>query len=185
MSNKKTNRILGIACFAFHINLISFSILHASGQGNNNNAIDPEQQQLEWCFIYSNQLGYDIPYISNPRLYENLNDWLGTPYKYAGQGKKGIDCSGLVCRLYQDSYSVALQGSSRDLYKKTKSIEKKDLQEGDLVFFKIRKGRISHVGVYLGKNKFAHASTSSGVIISDLDEPYYEKYFYAGGRLSN
>ncbi len=110
---------------------------------------------------------------------------MGTPYKYAGQGKKGIDCSGLVCRLYRDSYNISLEGSSRDLYKKTSSIRKQELREGDLVFFKIRKGRISHVGVYLGMNKFAHASLSMGVIVSDLDDPYYKKYFYSAGRLVN
>lgn len=146
---------------------------------------DPEQQQLEWCFIYSNLLGYDISYVNNPRLYDNLSQWMGTPYKYAGQGKNGIDCSGLVCRLIQDSYNISIAGSSKDLFKETEEIKKKELREGDLVFFKIRKGRISHVGVYLGKNKFVHASSSSGVIISDLDEPYYEKYYYSAGRLFN
>ena len=50
--------------------------------------------------------------------------------------------------------------------------------EGDILFFKIKKGQISHVGVYLGNNTFAHASVHSGVIISDLDEDYYKKYFF-------
>ncbi len=62
-------------------------------------------------------------------------------------------------------------------------LEKPDLKEGDFVFIKIRKGQISHVGIYLGNNKFAHASVKTGVIISDLDEPYYKKYFYRGGRI--
>jgi len=56
------------------------------------------------------------------------------------------------------------------------------LGEGDLVFFKIKKKRISHIGIYLGNNKFAHASVKNGVIISDMDEPYYQKRFYSGGR---
>ncbi|MBP6334139.1 MAG: C40 family peptidase [Bacteroidia bacterium] len=154
-------------------------------QSYSNEDADPEQQQLEWCFVYSNMLGFDVSYISNPRLYDNVSQWMGTPYQYAGQSMNGIDCSGLVCRLYRDSYDIPLQGSSRDLHKKTSPVKKEDLREGDLLFFKIRKSRISHVGVYLGKNKFAHASTSLGVIVSDMDDAYYKKYFYAAGRLLN
>ena len=57
------------------------------------------------------------------------------------------------------------------------------MQEGDLVFFKIKSSAISHVGVYIGDNKFAHASSSKGVMISNLNEPYWSRYYYKGGRL--
>jgi murein DD-endopeptidase / murein LD-carboxypeptidase len=57
------------------------------------------------------------------------------------------------------------------------------MKEGDLVFFKIKKNIISHVGIYLGNGKFAHASMHSGIIVSDLDEPYYKKYFYKATRV--
>ncbi len=173
------------ACLIVSIFFCVNGIAKAHGPDDNGSQTDLEQKQLEWCFIYSNIFGYDVSYIANPRLYDNVSQWMGTPYKYAGHSKKGIDCSGFVCRLLQDSYNLDVQGSSRDLHKRTTNIKKKDLREGDLVFFKIRKGRISHVGLYLGKNKFAHASSSSGVIISDLDDPYYEKYYYSAGRLIN
>jgi lipoprotein Spr len=62
-------------------------------------------------------------------------------------------------------------------------INKSELKEGDLVFFKIGSRSITHMGVYMGNNKFAHASTSKGVMISDLDEAYWRKYYYKGGRL--
>lgn len=144
---------------------------------------DPEQQQLEWCFRYSNIFGYDIDYISNPRLYQTISSWLGTPYKYSGETEEGIDCSGFVCQMMKNSYDIILSGSAKDIYKKVTPIKRTELREGDLVFFKIRKGRISHVGIYLGQNKFAHASTHNGVIISSLDEEYYNKYFYHAGRI--
>jgi lipoprotein Spr len=63
-------------------------------------------------------------------------------------------------------------------------VSREDLKEGDLVFFKINSRTISHVGIYLGNNRFAHASSSRGVVLSNLDEPYYKRYFYKGGRLT-
>jgi lipoprotein Spr len=119
----------------------------------------------------------------SPYLYYQVYDWVGTRYRYSGETKKGIDCSGFVCEMYKNSYCINLSGGSRDLWPLVNPVEKNDLQEGDILFFKIRKGQISHVGVYLGNNKFAHASVKTGVIISDLNEAYYKKYFFKGGRL--
>ncbi|MBK6838666.1 MAG: C40 family peptidase [Bacteroidetes bacterium] len=100
-------------------------------------------------------------------MFQSIGEWLGTPYKYSGESESGIDCSGFVCRMMRDSYHILLLGSAKDMYKKVNPIKKSELREGDLVFFKIKKGRISHVGIYLGQNKFAHASTQRGVTISD------------------
>jgi lipoprotein Spr len=63
-------------------------------------------------------------------------------------------------------------------------LSREELKEGDLVFFKIKSRSITHVGIYLGNNRFAHASSSRGVVLSNLDEPYYKRYFYKGGRLN-
>ncbi len=120
----------------------------------------------------------------NPYLYYQVYDWAGTRYQYSGRTKKGVDCSGFVTEMYKNTYCVNLTGGSRDIWTCVKPIEKEELQEGDLLFFKIRKGQISHVGVYLGNNKFAHASVNSGVTISDMDEDYYKKYFFKGGRVN-
>ena len=146
---------------------------------------DREQQQLHWCFIYSNMLGFNIDYVNNPRLYQSISEWSGTPYKYSGSSKKGVDCSGLVCKLYLDSYDKVMNGCARDMFKSTDPIKRSDLREGDLVFFKIKKNRVSHVGIYLTQNRFVHSSTTHGVIVSTLDDPYYNRYFYKGGRIKN
>lgn len=118
-----------------------------------------------------------------PYLYYRVYDWVGTRYKYAGGTRKGIDCSGFVSRMYEEAYCISLSGGSRDIWTTVNPVEKCDLKEGDMVFFKIKKGQISHIGIYLGNNKFAHASVQSGVTISDLDEDYYKKRFFKGGRL--
>lgn len=115
-------------------------------------------------------------------LYYDIYNWLGSCYKYAGSEKLGIDCSGFIKKLYKDIYCMDLMGGSADIFKGMHPIEKNDLQEGDLVFFKINKGKISHVGIYLRNHKFAHAAVKGGVIISDLNESYYKKYFFKGGR---
>jgi lipoprotein Spr len=132
-------------------------------------------------YFASSQL--DAECAITPYLYYQVYEWVGTRYKYAGDTKKGIDCSGFVSKMYESAYCISLSGGSRDLWKTVSEVEKQDLEEGDMVFFKIKKGQISHVGIYLGNNKFAHASVKMGVIISDLDEEYYKKHFYKGGRM--
>lgn len=154
-----------------------------NGTAEGDAAMDREQQQLEWCFKYSNLLGFNITYINNPRLFRSIGEWMGTPYQYSGKSEKGVDCSGFVCEVYRDCYNVVMSGSARKIYGEVEQIKKNDLREGDLVFFMIKRNRVSHVGIYLSEDKFAHASSSKGVIISDLDDPYYKKYYYGAGRL--
>lgn len=134
----------------------------------------------------SNLLGMKIDTVYSPILYATVVEWLGTRYRYGGRTKNGIDCSDFTSILYKNAYNIDLTGSAGDIFKKAIPISKSDLKEGDMVFFKIKRRRkISHVGVYLGDNKFAHATTRAGVVISDLGEPYYKKYFYKGGTIAN
>ncbi len=133
----------------------------------------------------SKQLGIKTDTIYNTILYRTVIDWIGTRYKYGGRSKAGIDCSDFASILYKESYNIDLSGRAGDMFKKALPIGKPELKEGDLVFFKIRKVNISHIGVYLGDNKFAHATTKAGVIISDLNEPYYLRYFYKGGYIAD
>ena len=144
---------------------------------------DAEQLNLQLSYQFSKLLNCEIESLPDPAMYKTIYEWLGVPYKYSGDCKDGIDCSGFVCMLYKESFGITLSQSAAEIYKDVKPLKKSALKEGDLVFFKIKKKKVSHVGVYVGNNKFAHASVQSGVIISDLDEPYYKKYFYKGGRV--
>jgi len=121
--------------------------------------------------------------IKNTALYQFINQWYGVPYKYAGKDKNGIDCSGLTAMLYQKVYHVTITPSTKALINEVKKIKTSDLKEGDLVFFNIKSSKPSHVGVYLQNQKFVHASSSKGVMISDLNETYFKKYFYSAGRV--
>jgi lipoprotein Spr len=134
---------------------------------------------------YFAQYGLNPDSAASQVLFREVYAWKGTPYRHAGHSKKGIDCSGFVEQMYASAYGISIAGSAKTLYDQCDTISKSGLQEGDLLFFKIKKGQISHVAIYLGNNKFAHATVHGGVMIDDLDEEYYRKYFYCGGRLGN
>lgn len=117
-------------------------------------------------------------------LYSAIYPWIGTRYKYSGKkGKGGLDCSGFAKIIYKEVYQKELTGGSAAIFPKTFAVNKSQLEVGDLVFFKIKKSRISHVGIYLGNNKFVHSAVKGGVRIDSLDAPYYKRTFYKGGRL--
>lgn len=132
------------------------------------------------------KLGIDINMNDNHRLYVESSEWMGVPYRWSGNSKRGIDCSGLTCQIYNKVYRKKLERSTdgqRD--NNCRKITKKNLREGDLVFFSSNKSRkkVAHVGIYLKNNKFIHASTSRGVIVSDLNEDYYRRHWLSGGRV--
>jgi cell wall-associated NlpC family hydrolase len=107
----------------------------------------------------------------------------GTRYRFGGETKRGLDCSGLVMRVYEDLRLKRIPRASGALYKTGKPVGLADLRPGDLVFFKntYRHG-ISHVGIYAGNNKFVHAPNERlGVTITAMSEPYYQLH-YAGAR---
>ena len=121
--------------------------------------------------------------LSNIELYQFMDQWMKTPYKYGGNSKAGIDCSRLSIMLLDQVYHKDISGSSADIYEQSKPLPVESLKEGDLVFFKINGSVVNHMGVYLINNKFIHATTKAGVLISDLNEAYYRKYFFSAGRI--
>jgi cell wall-associated NlpC family hydrolase len=133
---------------------------------------------------YSNVMQVSPNSISNVVLYQFIDEWYGTRYCMGGSTKKGIDCSALVQKLYSAVYNMDVMRTSIMQFRNSEYIaSKENLKEGDLVFFRIHGGPVSHVGVYLANNYFVHASSSKGVMISNLSENYWVKYFVGGGRL--
>ena len=126
--------------------------------------------------------------LSNKKLYYHINQWLGTPYLWGGMTKNGIDCSAFVQVLYREVYGMELPRTSVEMfhYDKTNQFQKKEyLQEGDLIFFRLRhKERvISHVGLYLGNGKFVGSNSPRGVEIVNLNTNYWNDKYVACGRL--
>lgn len=120
-------------------------------------------------------------------LYNEGARWLGVPHRMGGMTKKGVDCSGFVAIVYREVYGKQLARSSADMLKHNcKKVSRANLKEGDLVFFRTGKGKKNvpnHVGIYLKNGKFIHTSTSNGVVVSSLSEPYYIRAWLTGGRV--
>lgn len=131
------------------------------------------------------RLGVDIGLEDNHKLYIEAANWIGVPYRPAGDTKRGTDCSGLTSQLYRKVYRTKLARSTDGQKEESNKVARRNLREGDLVFFtSSRSGRkVAHVGIYLKDEKFIHASTSSGVIVSRLDEKYYTRHWMSGGRV--
>ncbi len=183
----KMNKYFAYILLVFNTMLLSSEVpAQALKDSATVNVSSSDQNLLEEYLkgYYSQVFGFDIPQIFNSDLYGSIEKWLGTPYQYAGKSFNGIDCSSFVNRIYETVYCHILTGNSADIAKQVTKLPKEKLREGDLVFFKINHRNISHVGVYLGDDKFAHASRSKGVIISDLNAPYYKKYFVKAGRVN-
>jgi len=140
-----------------------------------------DQESLAKDYL-SQIMGVAMSATSNMKLFHFVYDWIGTPYRFGGDSRRGIDCSAFTKELYSNVFNMDIQRNSRDIFSMVSPVKRDELKEGDLVFFKIHSRRISHVGIYLGNNKFAHAS-SRGVAISSLDDAYYKRYFYRGGRM--
>ncbi|MFD2537009.1 C40 family peptidase [Sphingobacterium chuzhouense] len=130
---------------------------------------------------YAAILGVSAHDLDNKSLYSFIDKWLGSPHRLGGTQPSGIDCSGFVGILYREVYGKNLPRSSRDMGDHVKRKYERQLKEGDLVFFSFGGRNIDHVGVYLHNNKFVHVSTRRGVIISDIKDNWYYKYFVRAG----
>ena len=149
--------------------LLVVSYVSTQAQSSKKSTEDPDNLAKEY---FSQIMGVAVSATSNVKLYQFVYDWLGTPYRLGGDTERGIDCSGFAYQLYDKVFNTVIGNNSRNIFSMVNPINKEELKEGDLVFFKINSRAISHVGVYLGDNKFAHASSSRGVMISNLNEPY-------------
>lgn len=133
-------------------------------------------------FRYAILLDVEVEQMTNKKLVEYIHQWWSVPYRIGGSTMSGIDCSNFVKGLTNYAYGLDLPRTSREQAAFCREINKEELKEGDLVFFNTGRG-ISHVGLYMANNKFVHASTSMGVVISSLDEPYWKRRYVKSGRL--
>lgn len=118
-------------------------------------------------------------------IIEYAREWIGTPYRYGGNDRSGVDCSGFTCSVYSAAAGIELPRSSREQADYCRKVDRDKLRAGDLVFFTSAPGgsRINHVALYMGDGRIIHSTTSRGVIISELSERYWDTRYYRGGRV--
>lgn len=130
-------------------------------------------------------LGFNIDNSDDRVFLSEVASWVGVPYRHAHHDKSGTDCSGFSYAIYKKLYNKNLDRTSDGQFlNNCKRVSKNKIRQGDLLFFAINNSnKISHVGIYLKDDKFIHASSVRGVIVSSLNDDYYKKYFYAAGRV--
>ncbi len=121
--------------------------------------------------------------IDRDKFLLELVSYLGVQYEYGGNTKQGIDCSGYVCRVFENAASKKLPRSTREQFSFGERIDRRKLRFGDLVFFNTTGRSPSHVGIYIEDDIFAHASVGEGVTLSSLESLYYKKRFVGARRI--
>ncbi|WP_170971056.1 C40 family peptidase [Ilyomonas limi] len=134
-------------------------------------------------FKYAIMLDASVEKLTDTLLLQNIDHWYGTQYCMGGSTEDCIDCSAFTQIMMRDVYKVDIPRTARAQYDNSDRIAVEDLQEGDLVFFQTVGRDISHVGIYLTNNKFVHAATSNGVMVSDLNDIYWRPRFKGAGRV--
>ena len=118
-------------------------------------------------------------------MQEAIDSYLGTPYQFGGTSHRGIDCSGLVWRVYQ-RVGVDLPRRAEDQLEHGAQVDLSELRFGDALFFRkiSEKGRegILHVGLYMGEDRFVHASKARGVIVDSLKREHWQRLFLGARR---
>lgn len=167
--------------------LIIFSLLAIvlTGCGSTRNTAKVVKKTPIGSEVVTQQPTMTVPTTLSPQSQSLLNEasqWLGTPYKYGGESKSGVDCSGFVMQVYLSSLAIKLPRNSKEQSDYCTPTKKTELVPGDLLFFGSGKS-ISHVGIFIGDTRMIHASSSKGVIISDINEEYYLRNFKGSGKV--
>lgn len=140
-------------------------------------------EKADWLQIkYAIMMDMPVEQLNNLALLQQIDHWWGTKYCMGGNDENCIDCSAFTQTILQTVYGINVPRTAREQYVFSKHINNTEIREGDLVFFK--SGRtITHVGLYVSNYKFVHATTSGGVMLSDLNDSYWGKKFAGAGRV--
>ena len=116
-------------------------------------------------------------------LLEQYSQWQGTPHRMGGMSRSGVDCSGLVHRIFRAHLGHELPRTTRQQVRVGEPVRRSHLRPGDLVFFKTGY-KTRHVGIYTGDSQFLHASSSQGVSLSDLHNQYWSSNYWQSRRVA-
>ncbi len=142
-------------------------------------------EKADWLqFKYAILMDLPVEQLNDLPLLQQIDHWWGTRYCMGGDDESCIDCSAFTQTMLRNVYGINAPRTAQEQYDFSIHIQDADLKEGDLVFFESGRN-ITHVGLYIANNKFVHASTSSGVTISDLSDNYWSKKYVGAGRVQS
>lgn len=117
-------------------------------------------------------------------LLTEANTWIGTPYKYGGNTREGVDCSGFVLQVYLRALDISLPRTSAQQQEFCRKIRRDEMKPGDLMFFSVREGgNVGHVGIYIGDDNMIHASSKVGVVVVPITTDYFLRNYLSSGRI--
>lgn len=136
--------------------------------------------------VSTNLLDYyerDASQVSSDQIIETARQLLGQPYLWGGMTSSGVDCSGFVHTIFKVHGIRLHRDADLQYFHDGISVNREELQPGDLIFFETYKSGPSHVGIYVGNQKFLHATSSRGVSYGSLDERYFSQHFLGAKRV--
>jgi lipoprotein Spr len=167
--------------FVFSITIVliisscSSSVRFTSNNANTANSPKSEKSNKQ---NYNKNIQNDV---FSDNLVKEAESWIGTPYKYGGESRNGVDCSGFVLQVYT-ALGVRIPRTSNQQYDYVKKIDFDDKKTGDLIFFS-KNSKINHVGIYLGSGEMIHASSNNGVVKQLIDDYYFGDKIVGVGRV--
>ncbi len=178
----------------YHILFLSFmlascvpTIRYNSDKKENNKANSIKSKNTAYkTFSSQSPIGKGLNKARNITLESEARKWIGTPYKWGGISRRGVDCSAFVQNVYKN-IGVNLPRTAHQQFESSLIVNRSSRKAGDLIFFKKNgkssRGNVTHVGIYLGNGKLIHSSTKKGVIIQDVDNSYLGRRYFAVGRV--
>lgn len=168
------------------------------GQQRSASAVEEDPYEMEWTpnnndpigILVSQRLKRSKPNAtaktSNPFVSEAMSH-IGIRYRFGGNSPDtGFDCSGLVSYVAERSLGLKLPRNAADIARHSEAIDKNQLQAGDLVFFNTLGRRYSHVGIYMGNNRFVHSPSAGGAVrVESMDMTYWAKRYNGARRLAS
>lgn len=198
-------RLLSFGSLYFHTTALAGALLLASCSGSSPRFRTVENEEARYAekirseetreddhkvdlTDFRNSVGSPYTYATPPGVDRDavlldVVSYLGVPYRYGGGSKNGIDCSGFTVNVYRSSLGITLPRTAGEQFQAGAAVPGDGLQFGDLVFFNTTGNGISHVGIYLEDDLFAHASVTYGVTISSLESSYYRKRYIGAKRV--
>lgn len=193
-SAKRVLRLLGVAVCA----TVLAGCASTGGQKKTVSVLEDDPYEMEWAPSNNDPIGILVSQrlkrskpdanakTSNPFVSEALSH-VGIRYRFGGKSPDtGFDCSGLVAYSAERSLGLKLPSNAADIASNGVSINKNELQAGDLVFFNTMGRRYSHVGIYMGNNRFVHSPSAGGAVrIENIEMKYWAKRYNGARRLAS